>query len=378
MTVIKEVPQAENESESEPTPQKTRRRKPKPTTIDASTCSILHIDQVIKESFAANMDSIPELQKDLATLSSTDDDSMRKQAETIRRRLCDLEFGFEYGYYVIKTQAILREYESVSNKVTADSFVVLDTPDIDPYRVRRDELIDDYLKIAREYINIEGERVKIKKMACSDDKCDSRDFSYEDDDSSYTCKKCGSIVEIIDESPSYKDTDRINMSSKFRYSVTGRFYETMKKYQGRQNKTILPQVIDTIMEEMSRHNISKKEVTKDHIYMFLQNNDLSNHYEDINLIHAKITGIPAPDISMYENTLMELFVQLEESYAHVKDPWRTNSMNVCYKLYKLLQKIGFPCKREDFYFLKTPAKEDEHDQKMEEVWSYLGWEWIPT
>jgi hypothetical protein len=55
-----------------------------------------------------------------------------------------------------------------------------------------------------------------------------------------------------------------------------------------------------------------------------------------------------------------------------------NSINVYYKLLKLLQHIGKPFKKSDFYILKTKTKEDEHDDKMKKAWNLLGWSWIET
>jgi len=53
-------------------------------------------------------------------------------------------------------------------------------------------------------------------------------------------------------------------------------------------------------------------------------------------------------------------------------------LNVYYKLYKLLQRNGFNCHKDEFYILKTKAKEDEHDEKMKKAWRILGWDWIET
>ncbi len=373
------------------TPLETREKEP-PTTrristqravrkFNASDCDIVYIDTVIKELLLAQLSTLPQLKNDLSVMlwilsngTNADKVTAKEQIAMFRRRLSDLEFGFEYGYYLLRTEELIDEFKKLAPQTTNSSFVIFEAPKISQSEQRRNEIRSIYLNIAKEYVEITNLDPRSRKMQCE---CGATDFDY-DEDSNYSCRECGVIVEVLDDAPSYKDTDRINMSSRYRYTLNGRFCDTMKKYQARQNKTILPRVIDTIKEEMERHRLSAEEVTKEHLYMFLHDNDMSSHYEDINLIHARITGIPAPDISQYEEELVELFLQMEDAYSKVKNPMRHNSVNVWYKLYKLMQHVGIPCSREDFYFLKTPTVQREHDQKMEEVWKLLGWEWIPT
>ena len=62
-----------------------------------------------------------------------------------------------------------------------------------------------------------------------------------------------------------------------------------------------------------------------------------------------------------------MFDQTEEAYKEVKDFDRMNSLNVNWKLYKLLQLLDYPCKKDDFFCLKTPTKQGEHEEKWEEM-----------
>jgi hypothetical protein len=119
-------------------------------------------------------------------------------------------------------------------------------------------------------------------------------------------------------------------------------------------------------------------VTKDQIYMFLSEQDLSGFYEDLNLIFHIITKELCPDITEYLDDLYEDFDRLEEVLKDLQDDERTNSLNVNYKLYKLLQRRGYPCRKDDFYILKTKTKEDEHDEKMKQAFEILEWKWHPT
>jgi hypothetical protein len=152
----------------------------------------------------------------------------------------------------------------------------------------------------------------------------------------------------------------------------------MKRFQGRQNTTIDPSVYKILRDEIKAHGLTYKTATMEHLYEFLESNRLSKHYGDINLIYSVITETPAPDISEYETELLEMFDETEEAYEKVKDPGRINSLNVNFKLFKLLQRIGYPCRRDDFYILKTAVKWCEHESKWDEIRILKGWPYIPT
>ena len=44
-------------------------------------------------------------------------------------------------------------------------------------------------------------------------------------------------------------------------------------------------------------------VTKNHVYLFLKEQHLNNHYEDINLIFSNVTGSQIPDIRICEEQI---------------------------------------------------------------------------
>ena len=158
----------------------------------------------------------------------------------------------------------------------------------------------------------------------------------------------------------------------------------MKKFQGKHNvnPAILQATVDIILLDMEFHNLTSSAITKDQMYMFLIERKLSNHYDDINIIYHIITDYPCPEFSHLESELLELFEQQEKALEEVmndnKNDGRVNSINVYYKLCKLLQRVGYPCKKSDFYILKTKAKEDEHDEIMKKAWIKLGWKWVET
>ncbi len=354
--------------------------------IDTRDFNIFHIDSQIRKKLELKISTIPELQKDLCNIlwilkngeNPVDKTLAGHQATIIRNRIRDLETTFELGLYLFRTSDILDEYRKIVASSGPQSFVGgCDTGDSS---TRKKELSSQFMCIAQEYAEIEFISQPIEKIVCQD--CGSFEFNFDDESSIYICKKCGTEVEILDDSPSFKDTDRVNMSSRFSYSRRGHFTDAMKRFQGIQNidPKKISRAVKVLKEEMKMHSLTIETVTKDHIYMFLSEKRLSRHYEDLNLLYHIITGKPCPNITSYEDELLDLFDKQEEKLDEVLEDERDNSLNVNYKLYKLLQKVGYPCRKDDFYILKTKTKEDEHDTAMKKAWKLLGsgWEWIGT
>jgi hypothetical protein len=317
------------------------------------------------------------MQQDLKTLlwivnnspDAIDQIQAKSQSSILRKRIQDIESGFDFGLYILRTSDLLAEYKDITTQTRSTSFVrVASTIDEEKLH-RRNDIILEYLRIAKEYVNLEGFRQRSQKTIC--DACHSTNLAESTEDSSILICECGNVIELLDDAPTFKDSERVNMSSRYTYTCRGHFTEAMNRFEGKQNTEIDPQVIETLKRELSLHDLTPQTATKDHIYMFLSEKRLSDLYSDINLLFFLISGVNPPDITDYRSELLEMHDQLEEAYSEVKDNERLNSLNVNWKLYKLLQLLDYPCKKDDFFCLKTPTKQGEHEQKWYDMIEYL-------
>jgi hypothetical protein len=363
-----------------------------PEIMDANNNNIFHIDSKIKEILINTISNIPELEKELKyttwIINNEKDPTQKiiakKKSIILRKKIQDLESTLELALYIFRTGDLIEDYRDLVKKSELSTFVKVQTKSQEIITIKMKDIANRYLYIAQTYIEIKNLSQHSKNMICSS--CNGNDFVLSsDDDSIYICKNCHNEQEILDDAPSFKDTDRVNMSSKYTYSRKGHFVDAKKRFQGTQNTD--PKKIQAaaviIGKEMIQHNLVAiqdlpNSISKDHVYLFLSEQNLSNHYEDLNLLFYIVTGVSCPDISEYEEILDELFDKQEWALDQVKEESRINSLNVNYKLYKLLQKVGYPCRKDDFHILKTPTKEDEHDEKMKMGWVVLNWNWIPT
>ena len=390
---IDEVSDAYEDSEN-PISFKCSSQKDK-ISIDMKEYNIFHIDDIIKKTLISRISTLSKLENELQIAleiinggnNSRPNGASRAIAQQkitlLRRKIQDIESTFELNYYIHRSADILENYRKLTVSENSLSFVCCDKQSFAQESSKKNILLRQYITIAQEYINTENCNRVYGVLACPSCKCIDMSRGV-DDDTSFVCRLCGTEIEILDDTPSFKDTDRVNMSSRYTYSRRGHFIEAMKKYQGKHNidSDALQVVVRDIKDELRFHNLKDSEVTKDHLYMFLAEKKLSNHYVDINLLYHIITGNQCPEFSHLENSLLELFETQEKALNEVtasdKDDDRINSINVYYKLYKLLQFAGYPCKKSDFHILKTKSKEDEHDEKLQKAWAIFNWEWIGT
>ena len=354
---------------NKPTPQQTDK-------IDIESCDILFIDEQIKRKLTSKISTLEEMQQNLSNLlwilNNSEDPVDRiganKESAILRRSIKDVEGGFEYALYLLKTSDMLEEYKTLTTGAAAKSFIRDLRPRDEAKIFRKNQIIKDFLRIAKQYVDFENFKQK-KGVPCCD-VCHNGNLRESDDNSIYICT-CGNQIEVLDDAPTFKDAERVNMSTRYTYTCRGHFNEAMNRFEGKQNTEIDQETLDILTREMQLHGLSPKTFTKDHLYMFLSENRLSDFYADINLIYFLLTKINPPDITKYRAELLEMFDQLEEAYKFVKDDDRLNSLNVNWKLYKLLQLLDYPCRKDDFFCLKTPTKQGEHEEKWYAMIEYL-------
>jgi hypothetical protein len=227
------------------------------------------------------------------------------------------------------------------------------------------------------------------KMKCIS--CNNENDTFSIFDSHFVCEKCGLVSDNTHNHISYKDIDRVNITSKYTYDRRSHFKDCINQFQGKQNASVDPSVYSDLIEQFVLHDLvpanyaelpkeeAFQKITKEHIMLFLKETKHSKHYEDIVLIHSTMTNKPAPDISHLENSLLQDFDTLtdiyDKKYRNTSD--RKNFINTQYVLYQLLRRYKYPCKKEDFNILKTVDRKYYHDTICTELFQQLGWNLHP-
>jgi hypothetical protein len=362
-----------------------------------SSIDILNIDFKIKLDFSVEVDKIPHHKKILSelieTLKNIDNPKISKKIQDnikdIENKIEKLENGFELNFYIIETSHLIEKYKKILSTPVKTSF----TGRVVHVNKEKNKIIDEYLCIAYKYNNtiknITEDVSKLTNVSCNN--CENKNNFEIVDNSIYICILCGAQQEILLHTSSYKDIDRINISSKYMYDRKVHFRDCINQYQGKQNSTIDKNVYKSLMKEFSKHHLlvnsentdegKCKNVTKEHIHLFLKELNYTKHYENVNLIYYNMSGKKPDDISHLEDKILDDFDLLTDLYdkkfKNKPGFLRKNFINTQYVLYQLLVRYNHPCKKEDFTILKTTDRKSFHDDVAKMCFEDLNWNHTP-
>jgi hypothetical protein len=284
-----------------------------------SDIDIIYIDNKILSNFKKEKDNIENYKDKLKDVKYTltlnnlrpnIKDILTRTHNDLEKYIDDLENDKSLNFYIIDSVDLLEKYKDILNKPVKINFLGKVTKN------NRDKkhIIDKYIEIASKYVDIEiNNNEKKDKISCKH--CNNKEFDIEDGNICI-CVNCSAQEYIIKNISSYKDIDRINVSSKYMYDRKIHFRDQINQYQGKQNSTVSQKVYDDLEKQFELHhllvgdkNTNKiekfKNITKEHIAIFLKELGYSKHYENINLIHYNITGIKPDDIGYLEDKLLE-------------------------------------------------------------------------
>lgn len=355
---------------------------------------ILSIDSEIKSTFAKEKEKLPMYKNRLQELKRTAQNGvpvrakndLNKSITELEEKIRRIETGSEENFYIAETAPFIQEYKRILATPMKISFI--GKPKVNNKEKKR--IIKCYINVVQKYysINIQ-QKTKKNKIIC--DNCENKENFEVIDDTIYICRDCGVEKQVLLHATSYKDIDRVNISTKYSYDRKVHFRDCINQYQGKQNSTIEQRVYDELEEQFRRHHLlvgdekTSKEVrfskiTKEHIAMFLKELGMTKHYENVNLIHYNMTGVKPDNISHLEDKLLADFDALTDMYdkKFKNKIERTNFINTQYVLYQLLQRHKHPCKKTDFVMLKTVDRQAFHDHVTSVCFQELGWNMVPT
>lgn len=260
--------------------------------------------------------------------------------------------------FQIEISSTLDKYKSIVFK--SKSFTSLKIPD------NRKDLItcvDEFITIAKKYANV--------------------NVIYSDN----VCMKCLSIVECncVQSSQKKPKTD---------YEDEGNFMKSIARYQGKQSRKIdfvtLKKELDLyfsqygfpIGDEIKKLDFNEDQRTKGKTNITKMINALSklkrpNLYEDVNLICHEYWGWNLPDISFIVDKLIEDYRKTQKVYISLSKT-RKSCLNLQYRLFKHLQALEVPVKKEDFRIPTTDNILVYHDSLWEQMCLQTGIRFIPT
>ena len=306
---------------------------------------------------------------------------LKSDIDTLEKFIEDIELGTSYNFYIMETSSIIDEYKSEIQKPIVIDF--MSPKNINPENISTDHIVSRYLVIYKKY-NKNFENIKILNNNC--DICNSSDIKYEDNIK--ICIHCGNENNLLRQTSSYKDSERINIVPKYTYDRKSHFKDCLNQYQGKQEVNIPDVVYEKILEQLKLNHIITdnnnesvhekcKNVTTKHILMFLKELKLNKYYEDYIYIYHYLTGkkinIISPNIEKKIINDFEILLCAYDKYCKNNETNRKSFINSQYVLIQLLLKHKIPCELDCSSILKTNDRRRFHDQICKEIFKQLGW-----
>jgi len=203
------------------------------------------------------------------------------------------------------------------------------------------------------------------------------------------CKNCGKIMDNIQTNTTFNDSERISFSQKYKYKKINHFKDTIRQFQGKQNKHIEPCVLSDLKKELEKDKIIDYtktnpyyKLTKEHLRIYLDHTNHNKYYEDINLIYSHFTGKECPIINdeLYIK-LLDDFMKLVQVFIELSSDKndkieRTNFLNSQYVLYQLLKKNNYTCNENDFALPRSIKCRVDQEKIFIMLCEKLHWSYI--
>ena len=304
----------------------------------------------------------------------------------------NIENNFEI--YKTNSKTIIDKYESILNKPVKINFFSQNKTDGD--REELNTIKQEFIHLVNTFYTdlVQKDFIEIvdnKKNEIKDDckMCGSNDF-IEEAQYKKTCVDCGYETEIHIINSEFNDVERVNFSKKYTYKKYIHFRDTLKNFQGKQNRVIDETIITRLENEMIKDGIINintedkaryEKVKKEHLRTYLDLIGENKHYENINLIYSKLTSQQNYIVSQeLEDELMKDFELFTRTFLDIsiaeKEIDRTNILSSSYILYQLLKRRGIKVREEEFSLPSSQKCRYKQEYIYSKCCEKLGWNYV--
>ena len=208
--------------------------------------------------------------------------------------------------------------------------------------------------------------------------CNKGELMPLEDEGVLMCNNCSRNIPYLieNEKPSYKEPPKEVCF--YAYKRINHFKEILAQFQGKETTQIPLEVIENIKMQIKKERIDLSQITNIKTKEILKKLGYNKYYEHIPFIKDKL-GIKPPVMSSeLEETLCNLFIELQSPYSKYCPDDRVNFLNYYYTAYKLCELLGETHYLEHFPMLKDKEKRIEQDTIWKKICQELDWEFMPT
>jgi hypothetical protein len=187
------------------------------------------------------------------------------------------------------------------------------------------------------------------------------------------CEDCGCFIEeqefIVHDLYNYKALPQRA------YHRLDHFKEVLGQFQGREGKTISPEILDKIKYELPVFN----EVNAIVVKKAMRKLKLTKYMENFNYIFFVVTGKQPPYIKReIEDKITRMFKMIDRTWCTIEKDRRRSFLNYYYIIYKLLEFMGQTELMMQVPLIRTRLRLKQHDDIWAKICDRLGWTWKAT
>ena len=192
------------------------------------------------------------------------------------------------------------------------------------------------------------------------------------------CNQCHKHIQYLveNEKPSYKEPPK--EACFYAYKRINHFREILAQFQAKETTQIPEEVLENIKNQIRKERIDLSQLNNKKAKDILKKLGYNKYYEHIPFIKDKL-GIKPPVVTQdLEESLCNLFMEIQGPYAKFCPDDRVNFLNYYYTVYKLCELLDQTQFLPYFPMLKDREKRIEQDEIWKKICQSLDWEFIPT
>jgi hypothetical protein len=262
------------------------------------------------------------------------------------------------------------------NKMLNNFFKIKqDESETNQTQIKNNNIVQKYLS------NIDDSFIEVNSFISQTDICKfchNGELIPVEDEGILVCNNCARNVTYLieNEKPSYKEPPKEVCF--YAYKRINHFKEILAQFQGKETTQIPLEVIENIKLQLKKERIYISQISNSKTKEILKKLGYNKYYEHIPFIKDKL-GIKPPIMSPeLEETLCNLFIELQSPYSKYCPDDRVNFLNYYYTAYKLCELLGETQYLQHFPMLKDREKRIEQDTIWRKICEELDWEFIPT
>lgn len=346
-------------------------------------------EEIMKQFEKDEMEVIPKLQQKrdeliarLEKAKTTDSKynlnqqikKINKQIKCIQKKKTNYWLNnskYIFNYFETKKE----QSEGMTKAKNLDSFFKINKSENQPVQKLNTTDVQNYFRNTDDtYLNVDD--FILKTNICNS--CGKGEMIPSESDGILVCNQCFVQMKyLIDhEKQSYKEPPQEVCF--YAYKRINHFREILAQFQAKETTMIPDEVLENIQQQIRKERIELIQLTNKKAKEILKKLGYNKYYEHIPFIKDKL-GIKPPVMSQeLEETLCNLFMEIQRPYAKYCPKNRVNFLNYYYTVYKLCELLDQRQFLPYFPMLKDREKRIEQDEIWKNICKDLNWPFIST